>query len=213
MDDITLTQLWKTQQEQLAKTQQLNLLLVTHLQQVKAKSQLGSVARVKSWAVGLGIIWLAFLGLLLYGNRGQNWYFTISVAMIFLFNLWAVIIYIRHLALLKSIDYSRTITETQKKLASLQLSTINATRVLLLQLPFYSTFFWTQELVTGDTRFQLISFPSTLLFTLLAIWLCVNISPKNMGKKWLRTFMNIGPEYKNVVRAGEFLEELENFKK
>jgi hypothetical protein len=213
MDDITLTQIWKTQQQQLEQTQQFNLFMMDHLKQVKTESQLSSVTRFKSWAVALGILWLAFLALLVYGNHGQNWYFTISVSAIFLFNLLAVVTYIRHIVLIKGLDYSGTITTTQEKLAALELSTINITRILWLQMPFYCTFFWNHQLVTGDTRFQAIAFPITLFFTGLALWLYWNISPRNMDKKWLKALMNTGPEYRNVVKAREFLQELKNFKK
>ena len=80
MEDTTLINLWKQQDEKLQKNMQLNLFLLESLQKEKAAARLNSLARFKGWAVFLGIAWIFFLGLLLYGNRFSNPYFSISVS-------------------------------------------------------------------------------------------------------------------------------------
>jgi len=211
MEDITLKELWKAQDIKLEKSLQLNLHLLNTLQKDKAKSKLNKLANFKLFAVALGIIWCAFLGLLIYGNYFKNMYFEISLVIILLFNIYACISNIKQIIFIKKLDYSDTIIGTQKKLAALQVSTINITRILLLQLPFYSTWFYTHQLVMHDTRFQLIAFSCTLVLVLVAIWLYRNVSFKNMHKKWLRVFMNMGPEYKSITEARDFLSEIEAF--
>src|SRR5882757_5918341 len=198
MEDTILKALWKVQDEKLERSLKLNLFLLDSMQKDKAKSKLNKLAAFKTIAVILGLVWCAFLGLLIYGNNFKNIYFTISVGAIFLFSLYACAVYIKQIIFIKQLDYSDSIISTQKKLATLQLSTINTTRILLLQLPFYTTWFYTSQLVVHDLKFQLISFPITLLFVLLAIWLYKEIRIENMNKKWLRTFMKMGPEYKSV---------------
>jgi len=47
----------------------------------------------------------------------------------------------------------------------------------------------------------------------MAIFLYKNIRIENMHKGWVRSLMMTGPEYKNVVRSMEFLNEIEEFKK
>ncbi len=213
MKDISLQNIWKAQDEKLERSLKLNLRIFESMQTQKAQSKLNALVRFKTVAVVIGVLWSAFLGLLIYGNQGKNVYFTVSVGMILFFSIWATAAYIKDIILLKNLDYSSSITNTQKKLAGLQVSTIKSVRIILLQLPFHSTWFWTQKLVTGDTRFQLISFPCTFAFILITIWLYKSISVQNMDKKWVKTFMNIGPEYKSVTRARDFLSEIEEFKK
>jgi hypothetical protein len=213
MEDITLKDLWKAQEEKLEKTMKLNLYLLESIQKQKAESKLNSVARFKFWVAILGIVFSAFIALLIWGNWFRNPYFTVSMGMILIFTVIAVIVYFKHYALLKRINYSDSITSTQEKLAWLQLSTINIARILILQTPFYTTWFWTPEDVFQNDKFWMISLPATTVFVLITIWLYINISPGKMHKKWVRSFMNVGIEYKSVTQAREFLNEIEEFKK
>ncbi|MEI9957398.1 MAG: hypothetical protein WDM90_14145 [Ferruginibacter sp.] len=95
----------------------------------------------------------------MYGNNFKNIYFEVSVGAIFLFSSYACVVYIQQIIFIKKLDYSDSIISTQKKLAQLQLSTINTTRIVLLQLPFHTTWFYTHQLVMHDLAFQLVHFP------------------------------------------------------
>ncbi|HMI79281.1 MAG TPA: hypothetical protein VK484_10840 [Ferruginibacter sp.] len=213
MEDIALKDLWKAQDEKLDRTMKLNLYLLESLQKQKAESRLNSLARFKGWAVVLGVVWVLFLGLLIYGNRLQNIYFTVSIGMILIFNILAVAVYIKHIVLIRQLDYSKSITDTQKKLSELQASTFN-TRFLLLQTPFYCTWFWSTEMIEGSgIKFWLIAVPIALLFTLLAIWLYRNLVPGKMHKKWVRSLIMSTPEHTSVMKAQDFLNEIAEFKK
>ena len=116
--------------------------------------------------------------------------------------------------MISQVDYTESITNSQNKLAELQLSTIRVTGFLWLQLPFYTTFFWNSAWVReGDLGFWLIAFPITILFTALAIWLYKSIKPENLHKNWVKKLLTIGIEYKYAIEAGDFLAEIEEFKK
>ena len=213
MEDITLKNLWKAQDEKLDRTMKLNLYLLESLQKQKAESKLNSLARFKGWVVVLGIIWILFLGLLIYGNQLKNIYFTISVSIILLFNIFAVAVYIKHIALIRQLDYSESITNTQKKLSKLQASTFNL-RFLFLQTPFYTTWFWSTGMINGDLiKFWFIAVPITLAFTALSIWVYKNLTLENMHKKWVRSLINSTSEHTSVFKAIDFLNEIEEFKK
>ena len=214
MEDITLKNIWHAQDDKLNRTLQLNLIILESIQTQKARSKLGALAAFKTWAVALGIVFVLFCGLLIYGNQLKNIFFTVSITMIMLFTIYAVVVYIKHIILIRHLNYSASITDTQKKLASLQSSTISSTGILMLQLPFHSTWFWSWQMINGNgTKFWLISVPVAIAFTIIGIWLYKNISEKNMDKKWVRSLFNAGPEYKNIVQARKFLAELEEFKK
>jgi hypothetical protein len=213
MEDITLKNLWKAQDEKLDRTMKINLFMLESIQKQKAASKLNGLARLKLVAVILGILWSLFLSVLIYGNQLQNIYFTVSVGMITLITVAAIAIYIKHIGLIKDIDYSQSITDTQKKLARLQASTFN-NRFILLQTPFYTTWFWSTEMIQASaTKFCLIAMPITLLFTLLTIWLYKNLTPLKMHKKWVSYLLRNDPEQKPVIQAQKFLSEIEEFTK
>lgn len=192
----------------------LNLRCFETIQTQKAKSKLDSLVTFKIWAVALGIIWVLFLGILIYGNRFENPYFGVSVSFIMLFSLIAVVVYIKHIIIIKQINYAENITDTQKKLAQLQVSTIKFTGIVWLQMPFHTTWFWHSKwILFSSLKFWLIPFPITLLFTFLAIYLYRNINLENMHKKWVRALMMAGPEYKSVIKAIDFINEIDAFKK
>ena len=213
MEDITLKNLWKAQDEKLDKTMRLNLFLLESLQKQKAETKLNSLARFKGWTVVLGIIWILFLGVLIYGNQLKNIYFTVSVGIILLFNIAAVAVYIKHIVLIRHLDYSESITNTQKKLSRLQASTFNL-RFLFLQTPFYTTWFWSTAMINGSgIKFWLIAVPISLAFTILAIWIYKNLTAGNMHKKWVRLLIKSSPEHTSIMKAQDFLTEIEEFKK
>lgn len=212
MEDITLQNLWKAQDEKLDRSMKMNLFILESMQKQKAQSKLKGLARFKLVAVILGILWALFLGVLIYGNQLRNMYFTVSVGMIMLITMGAVVAYIRHIALIKDLDYSQSITDTQKKLARLQASTFK-NRFILLQAPFYTTFFWSTEMIQSSvTKFCLIAVPITLLFTILTIWLYRNLTPLKMHKKWVSYLLKNDPEQVPVIQAQKFLHEIEEFK-
>ncbi len=211
MEDITLKALWKAQDEKLDRNMKLNLFMLESMQKQKAQSKLNGLARLKLAAVILGILWILFLGVLIYGNQLQNIYFTVSVGMIMLITVAAITIYIKHIVLIKELDYSQSITHTQKKLAKLQASTFSS-RFILLQTPFYTTWFWSTEMIQASvTKFCLIALPITLVFTLLTIWLFKNLTPLNMHKKWVNYLVKNDPEHIAVIQAQKFLNEIEEF--
>ena len=220
MEDIELRNIWQSYDRKLEESRILNMQswvlnfkCFEALQRQKAKSKLNALAAFKSGAVILGIIWILFLGVLVYGVQLTNMYFSFSVSVIILHNVFAIAVYIKHIIIIKRINYSESITDTQRKLSRLQFSTINSTRILFLQTPFYATWWWNSSILDfNSVSFWAITFPVTLFLVLAAIWLFRNISLKNMHKKWLRNLMMAGPEYKYILKARDFIDEIEEFK-
>lgn len=221
MEDAELQNIWheydrRIEEAKLLNLQSwaLNLNWFERTQMQKAKSRLSSLVRFKLIAIVPGILWILFLGILIYGNRLKNLYFTVSLSMILLFTLVAMVVYIKQIVLIRRIDYSESVTDTQIKLSNLQLSTLWIVRVLWLQMPFYSTWFWNSSLIDfSSLRFWLITFPITLFFILLTIYLYRNINIRNIDKWWVKRLMMSGPEYKSLIEAKKFVAEIEEYKK
>jgi hypothetical protein len=217
MNDAELKNMWKAYNQKMDEASILNLQAwvlnsktFEYLQTHKAKSKLSSLSAIKKWAVAAGILWLLFLGMLAYGNHFQNVYFSISVLMLMLFSITAIAVYIKQIVLINRINYSESVVDVQKKITALQISTIHIVRILWLQIPFYTTFFWSAKWISSDNTFWLTSFPITIFFTFLAIWLYRNISLKNADKKWFKILLNT--EWTSISKAKAYLDEIEEFK-
>lgn len=221
MEDDDLKNIWHEYDRRIEEAKLLNLQSVAlnfHWFQdsriQKARSKLGAAVRFKLFAVLWGVVWIIFLGVLIYGNQLRNLYFTISLSIIILFNVTAIVVYIKHIILIRKVDYSESITDTQKRLANLQLSTFWISRILWLQMPFYCTWFWNNSWIDfSNLSFWLIAFPITLFFILLTIYLYRNINIRNIDKWWVKRLMMTGPEYKSLVEAEKFVAEIDEFKK
>src|ERR1700754_4753829 len=172
MDELELKSIWSAYDKKLERSLKLNTRIFEDMQTGKAKSKLRALISIKLVGVIIGIIWATFLGLLVFAVNFKNPWFSGSVLMILIFTVIAIINYIQHIILIGKIDYTESITATQAKLAELQMSTIYTTRFAWLQLPFYTTFFWSNQwIMENEKGFWLIAVPITLVFILMTIWL------------------------------------------
>jgi hypothetical protein len=220
MEDIELKNTWLAYDRKLAEAQvlnaqswALNLRCFAEIQQKKASSKLRALTIHNIIAVIIGIFWTLILGALVWFNHFTNPFFSTSVLAIALFSVYAIYIYIRHTDIIAGIDYDNSIVVTQEKLANLQTSTFRSIRIIWLQLPFYTSFWWNTTFVESDPSFWYTALPVFLVFLFIAIYLYRNLRPENMHKKWVRSLMLAGPELKNVSKSIAFLAEVEELKK
>lgn len=221
MDDQALKFLWKSYEHQLEQAKILNLQswvlnidTKESIQLMKAKSKLNRLARFKAWVVFAGMIWIALLVFLVVNSLSwQHIFFVASTSMIILFNILAVVVYLRHINMIRNIDQSESLVEAQQKTARLQASSLWVVRILFLQAPFYSTWFYQWDQITApDPRFWFISLPITVALAAGSIWLYRNINISNSHKKWFRLLFG-GPEWKPITSALQYMKEIEDFKK
>ena len=197
----------------LMNVMQLNMDCIITVQTQKAKSKLTSVAIIKVLGILLGLLWVWLLGSLGFAAYiVGNVFFAVSAGILMLISIIAIIVYIKHLVLIAQIKESDTITYTQRKLAELQTSTLKITRILFLQMPFYSTWFITPTLLANaGTAWLVIQVVITASLTFLSIWLYRNISFKNVNKKWFRILFG-NSEWTGVTQAISFMKEIDEFK-
>lgn len=212
MNELDLKNMWQSYDKKLDHLLEVNHKQLKEIQTIKAKSKISAFKRNHLLVMLTGVAWVWFLGFLLYHMRG-NIYFTISVGLIVLFNVFAVLCYLRHIIILSQINFSETITETQQKLAGVYTSYVQAVRVLLLQAPLYCTWWYTEELVlNGGSVFWIIQFVIVALFTGFSIYLFRKLSLKNSSGNWVkRTDKIFGAE--KLQHAIAFLNEIKEFKK
>jgi hypothetical protein len=222
MDDNELKNIWKDYDRRLEEARvlnlqswALNLQCFEALQRRKMQSKLGRLALFKIMVIVLGLPWTALLSyLFMHSLSWPRLFFSIPVSAgaLFIFNLYAIAAYIQQLVLIRRINNSESIVDTQLRLAGLQSATLRVLRILFLQMPFYTTFLYSAAWIKGwSAWFWLSSVPVTGLFVLLALWLYRNIRYENAGRKWFRFLFN-GPEWNYVVQSVTFIKEIEEFK-
>lgn len=217
MEDPNFVLLWKEHYEKIDRSLIINKLLLEEVVNQKAESALQSLTKFKTKGVIAAIIYLIILGLvLLYAishySSAAN-YFIISMSAIFLINVKALYDYIKHLVWTNNIDYNGSITAIQEKLTKLQLSILQHSRFIVLQFPFWTTFYLSDKWFPNSVNWSYIIFQLLLTasFTYLAYWLYKNQTIENINKKWMKIFIQ-GSGGKLVMKAIAFYNDLENFK-
>jgi len=178
---------------------------------------LGSMKPIKIFTLLVGIFWVSIGVIVLsriYLNAFSeaNKFFLFSATMQVLLTAIALLIYVYQLTKIYQVEISDPILQTQKKLAQLKISTLWAARILFLQLPVWTTFWWNETMLTDWNLLQwAITVIVTILFTYIAIWLFFNIKYENRNKKWFKLIFN-GKEWAPLMKSMELLEQIDEYK-
>ena len=212
MTEVQLLQIWKSYDEKLEKSLSLNAQTIAEIQKLKAASALHSLKGVKWLGILLGVVWVLVVGVLWWHSLSfSKLFFVVSAALHLIISVIAIGVYIKHLVLIHQFDNSQSIVEAQQKLVMLNTSSLQILRLLLVQLPVFSTFYitfdWIQQ---SPLSFWLIQVPIVLLQAALGIWLYRNLHYKNRDKKWFKWLMGSG-EFAPVKRAMDFLNEIKTY--
>jgi hypothetical protein len=206
-------QLWKKYDVRLEQSLRLNLRLLQEVQSQKARSVLRGLTAGRVIGLIIGVLYEIILCVACWYVRSQP-VMAISVGVFVVVTGIALGSYLRELVLIGRIGYADNIVDTQRKLAGIQRSIIRTLRVSWVQLPFWATFFVSNELMRkGGPVFWAVEIPVVLAFTVAAIVLYRNLTPERMErKKWVRKLLQ-GTGWKSVTRAMEFMKEIEEFRK
>ncbi|HVI47145.1 MAG TPA: hypothetical protein VM802_19870 [Chitinophaga sp.] len=213
MEDAAIINLWKDYSRKLDESLSLNRKNTEDIIHMKVKSMLNSMQPLKVFAIVVGILWVCFVDSLIIGLfHAASIFFLASAIIQVLLTKLAIGIYLYQLILIQQVDISQPVLATQNKLARLQSTTLWVTRILFLQLPVWTTFFWTKNMFTGESiAFNTLPVTVTLLFTLAAIWLFANIRYENRHTKWFKLMFD-GKEWTPVMKSMELLDEMKEYK-
>lgn len=217
MEDADIITMWKSQNEKIDQSLAINNHLLKEIIGGKAKSTLSQLKRLKIILLFFGILYLFFLGGLIYFalvNYSQAWnYFIISAGAIFVINVIAAITYIKHLVWLSQINYDGSIAQIQQNLSKLQLSIIQHTRIMYLQTPFFSTFYLSSIWfpTTAGWPFILFQVVFTVASIYSSIWIYKHMTLENIDHKLVKSLLS-GSGRETVRKAMDFYNEIEVFK-
>jgi hypothetical protein len=213
MEDSEIINLWRSYGQKLEESLQLNKKNAEDITRIKIRSFLASMRPLKLFIIAMGIIWVGWVDLLIIKTFPvANWFFIVSAGIQVLLTKLAIIIYLYQLILIHQTDISEPVLETQRKLASLKSTTLWIARILFLQLPVWTTFYWNKSmLVNGNIALYILQIMITGSFTFVAVWLFLNIKNANKDKKWFRLIF-IGNEWTPVMKSIELLNQVNEYK-
>lgn len=213
MEDKELINLWKTYDKKLEENLTLNKKNAEDITKIKIQSSLASMKPLKVFTIIVGILWVTFVDVLILGAyKAGGTFFLISAIIQVMLTKLAIGIYVYQLILIDKVDINDSVLVTQERIARLKSSTIWITRLLFLQLPIWTTFYWTETMwANANLWINIIQISITLIFTYAAIWLFVNIKYENRDKMWFQWIFN-GREWTPVMKSMAMLEQIEGYK-
>jgi hypothetical protein len=172
---------------------------------------------IKIFTLIIGILWVGIGAIVLsnlYLNTFSvaNKFFLFSATIQILLTAIALFIYIYQLIEIYQIEIYDPIIQTQEKLAQLRLSTLWSARILFLQLPVWSTFWWNESMFQSWNIFQWsFTLLITISLTFIALWLFVNIKLENRNARWFKLIFN-GKDWTPLMKSMELLEQVKDYK-
>lgn len=217
MNELELKNLWQTTNEKLQESSLINRKIIDDINRVKVHSILGSMKPIKVFTLLIGILWvgigaIVLSGIYLNAFSEANKFFLFSATIQVLLTAIGLFIYIYQLTKIYQVDVSDAILQTQNKLTQLKVSTLWATRILFLQLPVWTTFWWNETMLTDWNFLQwAMTVIVTGSFTFFALWLFFNIKYENRNKNWFKLIFN-GKEWTPLMKSMELLEQINDYK-
>ena len=214
MNDTDLKYLWQAGYEQIAINQKSDKTSLDNLTKRNVSHFLSSMKPIKIFTLLAGLLWVFGIGYVLIKLTINAYdqispYFLYSAFFQVMLTAMAVILYIIQLSTLYSIDFNKPVVILQKTLINLKASTLNVIKILILQLPFWTTFYWNESMFkNGTLPLFILQGAVTISFTCLAIWLFFNLKFENADKWWFKLLLQ-GKEWEPIITSINILNEME----
>ena len=216
MNENELKLLWQTTNEKLNGSLRVNKKNTDDITRLKAQNVLSSMKPIKIFTLVVGIIWViglgSFLTNLIVNHLGEvSPFFLFSATIQVLLTAITIGVYVYQIDIINKIDFSQPVLTIQENVSKLKISTLNVTRLLFLQLPVWTTFYWNEKMfVTENWLLWILQCVVTLFFTYLALWLFFNIKYENRQKKWFQVIFS-GKEWQPILQSMELLNQIEQY--
>lgn len=217
MKELELKKNWQTINKKLEESFIINRKNTEDITRITVHNFLGSMKPIKIFTLLVGIIWVGLGAIILthiyfYAFSEANKFFLLSATIQILLTAIALWIYLYQLIKICQVDITDPILKTQNKLAQLKISTLWSAKILFLQLPVWTTFWWNETMLTDWNLLQWATTGIvTILFTYVALWLFFNIKYENRNKKWFKFIFN-GKEWTPLMKSMELLEQVKEYK-
>ncbi len=216
MNENELKLLWQSAHTKLEDSLQVNRKNTEDITKLKVQNFLSSMKPIKIFTLIVGILWVAILGstvvhLFIHAYDQVSLYFLCAAAIQVVLTAIAVVVYIYQLNLIYNVDFSKPVLNIQENLSKLKVSTLNITRILFLQLPVWTIFYWNDSMFeNGNLFLWIIQVSITLTMSYWAIWLFFNIKFENRDQKWFKLIFS-GKEWQPMLQSMELLSQIEGY--
>lgn len=216
MNEQELKLLWHSTNEKLESSLRVNKNNTDEITRLKAQNVLASMKPTKLFTLIVGIIWViglgSILGNLIVNHLGDvSLFFLLSATIQVLLTAITIGIYVYQIDLINKIDFSEPVLTIQEKVSKLKISTLNVTRLLFLQLPVWTTFYWNERMFLAENwLLWVLQAIVTISFVYVALWLFFNIKYENRNKKWFKLIFR-GKEWQPVLQSMELLNQIERY--
>ena len=218
MTDLEMRELWIGFDQKLERNWKLNVELLKRSNLDKARDKMTNLIWVKSMALAFYASAMFFF---LYFAI-SNWAVPHIAGTGFLLASWALAIVmasIHELDLVSKINFSESVTISQKKLHKLRLTIIKYIRLGVWIAPLYFAFVilmfklaWNLDIVAvGDSAWIQSNIVLSVLLVPAAVWAHRKLSAKNAEKKWMNRLL--AGNGSQITDALSFIGEIEEFEK
>jgi hypothetical protein len=217
MKESELKKYWQTTNEKLEMSLQINKINTDEIKQLKIYHFISEMKVIKLFTLICGILWVGIgsailSNIFIYQYTYANKFFLFSASIQIALTAIAIIVYLYQIITIYTVDVTEPVLKTQEKLSRLRSSTLWIARILLLQLPVWTTFYWNETMIeNGSLLLWTIQTIVTLFFIFAALWLFFNIKIENRDKKWFRLIFE-GKEWTPLMRAMELSQQIEEYK-
>jgi len=217
MEDTEIINLWKSNDKKINENLLLNRKNAEEIIKIKTQSLLSSMKPIKTFTVLLGIVWVGIVGtiavnMFLFSYDKVSHFFLYSATLQVFLTAIALIVYLYQIITIYQININEPILSTQEKIAKLKSTTLWITRILFLQLPLWTTFYWNKNMIeNGNLFLWIIQVIVTLAFTFVSFWLFFNIKYENRNKKWFKFIFN-GKEWTPLLNAMDLLSQIDEYR-
>lgn len=209
MEQKSIKDVWRQMDKTVESSLELNRAVLMDVARLKIKAHLNTLKPIKWFAIAVGVIWVGFVDAVLLNSFGfASPFFIVSAIAQSLITKIAICLYVYQLMLLRATDFSAPILDTQRRLLQIQASSLWVSRILFLQLPFWTTFYLNKGMLVNTSGAMLfVQLMATLAFTAASVWMFVNIRPSNYNKKWFKMLFT-GAEWTPLVESLRLMDEL-----
>lgn len=214
MEDKELLNIWKSYDQKLEEVLTLNRDITFEITRNKLHKTVKSLRWTKSKILLLGIPYtfiLYFITSITY--RVEALFMMLGFGIISLIMTGIIAGYFYHLFLIKHIIHSEKITEVQKRMAELKISSFNIVRLAIFQLPFWSICWISIEgLKNAPFLYGGINLLVFLGLSYVSYWLYQNLSLDN-DKSKIGRFIFSGNEWNPILKSYDILEQLKEYER
>lgn len=213
MNDNEFKILWQSTTEKTDISTFFNQKITDDITKIKMKNYLSSMKPIKIFTVIAALLWIIPMGFLIgylfiYSSGNVNLFFLFSAGLQVFITIISLGIYLYQLFLIYKIDFAGPVIHIQKSLSRLRISTLLSARVAFLQLPLWTTFYLSENMIKKENLLLLvIQGFVTLIFTYAAIWLFTEIKIENRNKKWFQWIFR-GKEWQPILLSMDLIDQI-----